>query len=166
MQPFAAGCHCFPATGAMVRPQAKVTVGTRRCAEVEGAPDADGLASLSCRDGHVCRYCGNLVIDEKVISFLHRHYAEAVPSTGADRERNAAIIAMRISFEHVVPHSRGGDNTIENIIVSCSPCNSAKSDWTLEQVGLIDPRTVPVERSSWDGLVRILGRVPPEPVLR
>lgn len=37
--------------------------------------------------------------------------------------------------DHIVPRSRGGANTLDNMAVSCHPCNSAyKKDW--------DPRSV------------------------
>jgi 5-methylcytosine-specific restriction endonuclease McrA len=31
-------------------------------------------------------------------------------------------------FDHVIPRSKGGRHTIENMVVCCGPCNLAKSD--------------------------------------
>lgn len=36
-------------------------------------------------------------------------------------------------IEHQVPTSRGGPNTISNIVLSCAPCNSAKNDKTVSE---------------------------------
>jgi 5-methylcytosine-specific restriction endonuclease McrA len=63
---------------------------------------------------------------------------------------------MWMQFDHLLPHSRGGGNDIENVVVTCAPCNYGRWHWTLEEVGLIDPRTGSVQKTSWDGLERIL----------
>jgi 5-methylcytosine-specific restriction endonuclease McrA len=60
-------------------------------------------AAVLARDGMACRYCGRKVHQRK---------------TGPGR----------LHFDHVIPHSRGGLPTIENIVVSCRGCNLAKSD--------------------------------------
>jgi hypothetical protein len=36
-------------------------------------------------------------------------------------------------LDHVLPRSRGGRNTPENLVVSCKPCNSAKGPRTPEE---------------------------------
>lgn len=61
------------------------------------------------RDGFRCRYCG-ISVDEGAI--LH--------------------------VDHVVPQSRGGDTTLENLVTACIDCNLGKSDSTLP--GNFDPR--------------------------
>jgi len=33
-----------------------------------------------------------------------------------------------IQYDHIIPFSRGGSNTVENIEILCAPCNIAKSD--------------------------------------
>jgi 5-methylcytosine-specific restriction endonuclease McrA len=63
---------------------------------------------------------------------------------------------MWMQFDHVVPHSRGGDNSLENVIVTCAPCNFGRMERTLEEVGLIDPRTLSFLATPWDGLERLL----------
>ena len=39
----------------------------------------------------------------------------------------------RLTLDHVVPRSRGGDSVWENVVTSCAPCNLRKGDRTLEE---------------------------------
>lgn len=41
-----------------------------------------------------------------------------------------------LTFDHVVPRSRGGKTTWENVITACAPCNLRKANKTLKQVGM------------------------------
>jgi 5-methylcytosine-specific restriction endonuclease McrA len=40
----------------------------------------------------------------------------------------------RLTLDHVVPRSRGGDSVWENVVTSCAPCNLRKGDRTPEEV--------------------------------
>ncbi len=42
----------------------------------------------------------------------------------------------RLTLDHVVPRSRGGDSVWENVVTSCAPCNLRKGDRLLEESGL------------------------------
>jgi 5-methylcytosine-specific restriction endonuclease McrA len=42
----------------------------------------------------------------------------------------------RLTLDHVVPRSRGGDSVWENVVTSCAPCNLHKGNRTLEESGL------------------------------
>jgi 5-methylcytosine-specific restriction endonuclease McrA len=39
-----------------------------------------------------------------------------------------------LTVDHVVPRSRGGDNTLENRVMACPPCNHLKADFLLEEL--------------------------------
>ncbi len=41
-----------------------------------------------------------------------------------------------LTLDHVIPRSKGGGNTWENLVSSCKPCNNRKDDQTLEQAGM------------------------------
>lgn len=41
-----------------------------------------------------------------------------------------------LTFDHVVPRSRGGITSWENVVAACSPCNLRKGSKTLRQSGL------------------------------
>ncbi|HEX6701268.1 MAG TPA: HNH endonuclease [Gaiellaceae bacterium] len=40
----------------------------------------------------------------------------------------------RLTLDHVVPRSRGGDSVWENVVTSCAPCNHRKGDRLLTEV--------------------------------
>jgi|SRR3990170_4736262 len=40
----------------------------------------------------------------------------------------------KLTLDHVVPRSRGGDSIWENVVTSCAPCNLRKGNRLLEEV--------------------------------
>lgn len=62
--------------------------------------------NIFMRDGYQCMYCGK-------------------SSGGAELE-----------LEHVIPRSRGGRNTWDNLVAACRKCNSRKNDRTPEEAGM------------------------------
>src|SRR5881396_877170 len=42
----------------------------------------------------------------------------------------------RLTLDHIVPRSKGGDSVWENVVTSCAPCNLHKGNRTLEESGL------------------------------
>jgi 5-methylcytosine-specific restriction endonuclease McrA len=65
---------------------------------------------LFARDGYACQYCGRHRRELKGRQFLTR--------------------------DHVVPVSRGGGNTWDNVVTSCSACNNRKGDRLLAESGM------------------------------
>lgn len=55
------------------------------------------------RDNYSCRYCGKQLSSEE------------------------------LSVDHVLPKSRGGKDSWENLVTACKPCNSKKGDRTPEE---------------------------------
>ena len=72
---------------------------------------------LFARDSYRCQYCG--------------------------RHRRALRHRESLTRDHLVPISRGGDNTWTNVITACSRCNLKKGNRLLHECGmrtLSDPR--------------------------
>ena len=59
---------------------------------------------LFARDGYTCQYCGKHSSELRGRQFLTR--------------------------DHILPTSRGGQNTWQNVVTSCSPCNNRKGNRT------------------------------------
>ena len=58
------------------------------------------------RDQNVCQYCGNY------------------------------FKTSELTVDHVLPKSKGGKNTWENLVAACVPCNQKKGSKTLEQADM------------------------------
>jgi 5-methylcytosine-specific restriction endonuclease McrA len=46
-----------------------------------------------------------------------------------------------LTVDHVIPRSKGGPSTWENIVASCAPCNRRKGDHLPDQAGMHPRRT-------------------------
>jgi len=82
--------------------------------------------NIYLRDGNRCQYCGK------------------------------KFSSSELSLDHVVPISRGGKSTWENVVCACLPCNVKKGNKLLTETGLQLKRQ-PV-RPKWHPLHRLQGR--------
>lgn len=120
----------------------------------ERMPTRAEETALFQRDGHHCRFCGIPVIRKEVRERIRQAYSAELPWGRKNVEQHAAFQLMWAVPDHVLPHSRGGSSDLQNTIVVCQPCNCARMHYTLEELGLADPRLREITRSSWDGLER------------
>ncbi len=119
-------------------------------------PTLEIALALIDRFGWNCAYCGIPLIDRRARNLLTAAYPDALRWGRTNDSKHTAFMCMDNEFDHVVPHSRGGSNEIENLVTCCAPCNCGKENWTLDQLGLIDPRSQQARKSNWDGLTRLL----------
>lgn len=83
---------------------------TRHQRRSSEAPAPLTLPNLALRDGFRCSYCARGAHQLKPGEFFNR--------------------------DHVVPRSRGGERSWENLVLSCARCNSAKSCRRPEEAGM------------------------------
>lgn len=62
--------------------------------------------NIFLRDGYQCQYCGGY------------------------------FKARDLTLDHVLPRSRGGDDTWDNLVSCCGPCNHRKADRTPQEAGM------------------------------
>jgi hypothetical protein len=117
-------------------------------------PSLDERRRLQERDGLHCRFCGIPLIRWEIRERVRKSYPQLNIWGRKNSEQHAAFQAMWLQYDHVLPHCRGGDNSFDNLIITCAPCNYGRMQFTLEELGLIDPRTRDPVRTSWDGLER------------
>ncbi len=117
-------------------------------------PSARKKRSLIERDGYHCRFCGIPLIRREVRKAMHKVYTQALPWGARDLGQHAAFQCMWLQYDHITPHSRGGGNDLDNLAITCAPCNFGRSSWVLEELGLEHPLSHGPVRSSWDGLER------------
>lgn len=111
--------------------------------------------ALLGRDGFRCRFCGIPLVRAETRSAIRKLYPEAARWGDRNSDQHAGLQAMWLQYDHLLPHARGGTNDIGNMVVACAPCNNGRSNLTLEEVGLTDPRQREPIQTPWDGLERI-----------
>ena len=108
------------------------------------------------RDGHHCRFCGIPVVRKEVRDRLRKAYPKTLQWGTKNQEQHAAFQALWVQYDHVIPHARGGRTTLDNMVITCAPCNYGRMNYLLEEVDLILPDVRSSEAYMWDGLERIL----------
>jgi hypothetical protein len=73
---------------------------------------------------------------------------------------HGAFFALTASVDHVLPHSAGGSNEAQNLVTACWPCQFGRGAYTIEELGLSDPRLRSPVVDDWDGLCRVIGCAP------
>jgi 5-methylcytosine-specific restriction endonuclease McrA len=85
--------------------------------------------NILLRDRNICQFCG-------------RHFP-----------------ASELTLDHVMPRSRGGHSTWENLVACCYQCNNRKGDRTPEEAGLkLVQRPRPFTLHTSRQLMRLIGR--------
>lgn len=113
---------------------------------------------LHVRDGWHCRFCGVPLIRMEVRKLIQAAYPDALSWGRTNATQHAAFQAMWLQYDHLVPHARGGDNSLDNLLITCAPCNYGRAHYLVEEVGLLDPRNRAPSSSTWDGLERFRSR--------
>ena len=119
-------------------------------------PTSAETRALYMRDGWRCRFCGCRVVSNGARSALRACIPGAIP-WGGSGGYHGAFFALTASVDHVVPHSAGGGNEPENLVTACWSCQFGRGRYTIEEVGLSDPRCRPPIVDDWDGLCRVVG---------
>lgn len=119
-------------------------------------PTAEETRKLFKRDGWRCRWCGCRVVSPQARDAMRAYLPDAIPWADDDGY-HGAFLALTASVDHVVPHSSGGTNDLENLVAACWSCQFGRGSCTLEQFGLVDPRSRPPVVDEWDGLCRVIG---------
>lgn len=100
----------------------------RYCPQCRDMTDHVGRERWSLRDllflrQHTCYWCFWTYNDRKVGVRLRR------AAYAADSHECVYCASTRdLGVDHVVPRSQGGQNTIENLVTACNPCNSRRKD--------------------------------------
>ncbi len=127
----------------------KLPMHVRKRPRMVGSADKRAIVA---RDGFHCRFCEMPVLPKETIKTVSRTYPDDAPWTDIAAEQHRFFQAANLQYDHIVPHSRGGESSIDNMVVTCAVCNYGRMSNTLAESFLFDPRTFPVRRSNWDAL--------------
>lgn len=99
-------------------------------------------AEVYARDNLRCRYCQNKLLPLNSLKIIERALGKDIfnVSGNTNQLRHGYVYVVRATADHVVPHNRGGRTNLENLVTSCWACNYGKGGYTLEEIGLDDPR--------------------------
>ena len=64
--------------------------------------------------------------------------------------------ALWVKFDHLGLHAKGGKTELENMFITCGPCNYGRMNFLLDEVGLYLPEISEPVMKNWDGLERVL----------
>jgi len=100
----------------------------------------------------------------RLVKFVRIPFRHSVPLSrraifARDSGRCVYCLATATSIDHVIPRSRGGGHTWENVVSACHKCNHIKADKSLKEMGW-KLRSLPREPvgAAW----RILGTGHPD----
>ena len=108
---------------------------------------------LFVRDGFIDRYSGSPLVYPATLRLLSKLLPEEFPAHPNWNMSESHIVYWKLfpTVDHIIPVARGGSETEENWVTASMLRNSAKSNWTLEELGwqLFPPGDV----RDWDGLM-------------
>jgi 5-methylcytosine-specific restriction endonuclease McrA len=120
-----------------------------------GDPDGTLPRQVYARDSYRCRYCGLDLFAIPAFKRFQRNVGpEVFPISKTHRNKDSAgaCLVFRPVADHVEPWSRGGRTDLDNLVTACWPCNFGKMEYTVEELGISDPRTRSPVATGWDGL--------------
>ena len=106
-----------------------------------------------CRDKWHCRYCNDAVFFSPILKVLesispgHGYYHP----NGKSDEMLTLFANKFASIDHIIPVTRGGENSIENYVTSCWECNLMYGNKTHKK-GKPLPNPINSSGTKWDGL--------------
>lgn len=134
-------------------PNAEPTISKEQRQELR-MPSTIEKQELLKRDGYHCRFCGIPVIRAEIRRRFVKSYPEIKIWGNTNNDQHAAFQTMWLQYDHILPHARGGNNNLSNMVITCAGCNYGRMNYTLAEVNLVNPLERPLVISQWDGLER------------
>lgn len=97
------------------------------------------------------------MVRKQVREFLRRAYPAVRIWGKKNADQHAALQCMWAQYDHLLPHSRGGSSELDNLVVTCAPCNYGRMQYTLSEARLSSPLERSPRIGPWCGLEYLLG---------
>ncbi len=112
------------------------------------------MCQVFLRDGFIDRYSGGKLLFPGLIKLLTIEFPDIFKYHKNWKMSDTHMIYWELfpTIDHLIPIARGGHNNIDNWITTSMIRNSAKSNWTIEEIGwtLYDKGNL----DNWDGLIK------------
>lgn len=117
----------------------------RRYTEIE-------MMGVFLRDGFIDRYSGQRLVFPGTLRLLSQLMPEHFPAHKNWKMSESHIVFYELfpTIDHVVPVARGGADEESNWVTTSMLRNSAKAQWTLDELGW--EQHEPGSLEDWDGL--------------
>lgn len=93
---------------------------------------------------YCCQFCGTPVIRPEIRNKIRTKYPDVLRWWKTNASRHNAFFALWAQYDHIIPYARGGDNSLDNMILTCTACNFWRMNYLLEEVGIILPRDIKI----------------------
>jgi len=50
-----------------------------------------------------------------------------------DKCKYCEVVGLELTLDHIIPASKNGGNGLDNLVLSCKPCNTLKADLSMEE---------------------------------
>ena len=102
----------------------------------------------------------------RLVHFVRVPYRAAAPLSrravfARDGQRCQYCGSHAENLDHIVPRSRGGQHTWENVVASCRACNARKEDRLLSECRMVLRRT-PIAPHATTSLIASAGPIDPD----
>lgn len=111
------------------------------------------MISIFCRDGFVDRYSGKRLVFPGTLRLIHKFLPDEFPfhQNWKTEACHFAFYELCPTLDHVMPVSRGGEDSASNWVTTSMMLNAAKANFTLEE---LEWRLRPAGAiEAWDGLL-------------
>ncbi len=112
------------------------------------------MCKVFLRDGFIDRYSGDKLLFPGLIKIMTIEFPEIFKYHRNWKMSDTHMIYWDLfpTIDHLIPVARGGQDNFSNWITTSMIRNSAKSNWTLEEIGWNLHTTGQLD--EWDGLVK------------
>ena len=83
----------------------------------------------------------SVIVLKTVVKFFTNGFKPSRPNiiwrdTNRCQYCNKKFLSCELTLDHIMPKSRGGENTWNNLVACCKKCNQIKSDRTPQEAGM------------------------------
>ena len=111
------------------------------------------MCKVFLRDGFIDRYSGDKLLFPGLIKIMTIEFPDIFKYHRNWKMSDTHMIYWDLcpTVDHLIPVARGGKNVDDNLVTTSMIRNSAKSNWTIEEIGWeLHPKG---QLDNWDGLV-------------